>query len=113
MVKIYHNTRCTKSREGLKILEKSGKKFEVVKYLKDIPTKKELKEIIDLLGIKPEQLLRKNEKVWKENFKSKSLSDSQIVDAMIAYPKLIERPIVFNGKKAVIGRPPQNILKII
>ena len=113
MIKIYHNPRCTKSREGLEILEKSGKDFEIVKYLEDLPTKKELKATIDLLGIKAEQLLRKNEKIWQENFKGKTMSDSQIVDAMIAYPKLIERPIVVNGKRAVIGRPPQNILKII
>lgn len=113
MIKIYHNPRCTKSREGLEILEKSGKDFEVIKYLENIPNKKELNELIDLLGIKPEQLLRKNEKIWKENFKGKTLSDSEIVDAMIAHPKLIERPIVVSGKKAIIGRPPQNILKII
>lgn len=113
MIKIYHNPRCTKSREGLAILKKSGENFEVLKYLEDIPTKKELKEIIGLLGIKPEQLVRKNEAIWKENFKGKSLSDSQILDAMVLHPKLIERPIVINKNKAVIGRPPQNIQKII
>jgi len=113
MIKIYHNPRCTKSREGLEILEKSGKEFEVIKYLDDIPSKKKLKEIIGLLGIRPEQLVRKNETIWKENFKGKSLSDSEILDAMILHPKLIERPIVINKDKAVIGRPPQNIQKII
>lgn len=113
MIKIYHNPRCTKSREGLKILEKSGQNFEVIKYLEDIPSKKELKEIIRVLGIKPEQLLRKNEAIWKENFKGKTLSDDQVLDAMIQYPKLIERPIIINENKAVIGRPSQNILKII
>lgn len=113
MIRIYHNPRCTKSREGLELLEKSGKDFEVIKYLEDIPTKKELKEIIGLLGIEPEQLVRKNEAIWKENFKGKTLSDSQIIDAMIANPKLIERPIVINGKNAAIGRPTQNIQKII
>lgn len=113
MIKIYHNPRCTKSREGLGILEESGKDFEVIKYLEDIPTKKELKEIINLLGIKPEQLVRKNEAIWKDNFKGKSLSDSEILNAMISHPKLIERPIVINKDKAVIGRPPENIQKII
>lgn len=113
MIKIYHNPRCTKSREGLDILEKSAKDFQVVKYLEDIPTKKELKEIIDLLGIKPEQLVRKNEAIWKGNYKGKSLSDSEIIDAMISHPKLIERPIVINKDRAVIGRPPENIQKII
>ncbi|MFK5974153.1 MAG: arsenate reductase (glutaredoxin) [Flavobacteriaceae bacterium] len=113
MIKIYHNPRCTKSREGLAILEKSGQDFEVIKYLEDIPNKKELKEIIRVLGITAEQLLRKGEAIWKENFKGKALSDDDIVDAMIQYPKLIERPIVVNKNKAVIGRPPQDILKIL
>ena len=113
MIKIYHNPRCTKSREGLKILEESGQDFEVIKYLEDIPDNKELKEIIRILGITAEQLVRKNEAIWKENFKGKVLSDDDIVDAMVQYPKLIERPIVVNKNKAVIGRPPQDILKIL
>ena len=113
MIKIYHNPRCSNSREGLDILEKSGKNFEVIRYLEDIPTKKELKEIIDLLGIKPNQLVRKNETLWKERFKGQDLSDTQIIKILIENPRLIERPIVINGKKAVIGRPPLNILNII
>ena len=113
MIKIYHNPRCAKSREGLDILEKSGKDFEIVKYLENIPSKKELKEIIKFLGIKPEQLIRKKEAVWKENFKGKVLSDQELIEAMVSNPKLIERPIVIVGNKAVVGRPPQNILEII
>lgn len=109
MIKIYHNPRCRKSREGLEILENSGKKFEVIKYLEDIPTKEELRDIINCLDIKPINLVRKNEAIWKENFKSLSLSDEEIIDAMIAHPKLIERPIVVKNSKAVIGRPPTNI----
>lgn len=113
MLKIYHNPRCRKSREGLELLEKSGRDFTVVKYLEDIPTKKELQNIISLLGIAPEKLLRKNEAIWKEEYKGKSLSDDAIVDAMIKHPKLIERPIVINGNKATIGRPKENIEKIL
>ena len=113
MIKIYHNPRCKKSREGLEILERSGKEFQVIKYLEDVPTKKELKEIVKLLGVRPEQLLRKNEPIWKENFKGKTLTDSQIIDAMVAHPKLIERPIAINGNKAVIGRPPKKFLEIL
>lgn len=113
MIKIYHNPRCRKSREGLEILEKSGKDFEVVKYLEDIPSKEELKSVLDLLGISPEKLVRKNEAVWKENYRGKALTDDQILDAMIAHPKLIERPIVINDNKAVIGRPPENIKNIL
>ena len=113
MIKIYHNNRCSKSRCGLEILEKSGKAFEVVKYLDNIPSAKELKDIIKLLGIKPIQLVRKNEAIWKNNYKNKDLSDSEIIKAMVDNPKLIERPIIINGNKAVIGRPPELILDII
>ncbi|GAA4882497.1 arsenate reductase (glutaredoxin) [Flaviramulus aquimarinus] len=113
MIKIYHNNRCSKSRCGLELLEKSGKEFEVVKYLDNIPSAKELKDIINLLDIKPIQLVRKNETIWKANFKGKELNDAEIIKAMVENPKLIERPIVINGKKAVIGRPPENILDII
>ncbi|WP_422091522.1 arsenate reductase (glutaredoxin) [Tenacibaculum ovolyticum] len=113
MIKIYHNNRCSKSRCGLEILENSGKEFEVVKYLENIPTENELKEIINLLNITPIQLVRKNEKIWKEEFKGKELSDSDVIKAMVDNPKLIERPIIINDNKAVIGRPPENILEII
>ena len=113
MIKIYHNPRCRKSREGLEILEKSGKEFEVVKYLEDIPTKEELQTVLNLLGISAEKLVRKNEVIWKENYRGKLLSDEEIIDAMILHPKLIERPIVINGKMAVIGRPPDSIITIL
>lgn len=113
MIKIYHNSRCRKSREGLAFLENSGKKFEVVNYLEDIPTKDELKNIINCLDIKPINLVRKSEAIWKEKFKNMPLSDEEIIEAMIAYPKLIERPIIINGKSAVIGRPVTNIESII
>ena len=113
MIKIYHNPRCTKSRQGLAILENTGKDFEVVKYLDTIPSEKELTEIIQLLNIAPIDLVRKNEKIWKENYKGKELSDKEIILAMLQNPKLIERPIVINKNKAVIGRPSENILTII
>ena len=113
MISIYHNPRCSKSREGLAILEKSGKQFEVIKYLEDIPTYDELRNIITILGISVESLVRKNEIVWKEKFKGKRLSEEDILKAMISYPVLIERPIVVNGIKAVIGRPADRIKTII
>lgn len=112
MIKIYHNPRCRKSREGLAILENYGKEFEIIKYLEDAPTEKELAKIINLLGIKPIELIRKNEQIWKENYKNKSLSDREIIIAMVQNPKLIERPIVIKNDKAVIGRPPETILEI-
>ena len=113
MITIYHNPRCSKSREGLAILEESGKEHEVIKYLEDELSETDLKAVISKLGIKPINLIRKNEAIWKSEYKGKTLSDQQIIEAMLANPKLIERPIVINGKKAVVGRPPQMILNII
>lgn len=113
MIKIYHNPRCSKSREGLNILEDSGKEFEIVKYLDTVPSVSELESVLQLLNISPLELVRKNEAIWKENYKGKTLTDSEIIAAMVAHPKLIERPIVVNGKKAVIGRPPSDINNII
>lgn len=113
MIKIYHNPRCRKSREGLQILEDSGKEFEIIKYLDEIPTEEELSYIIKLLNINPIDLVRKNESIWKDNFKNKELTDNEIITTMVKNPKLIERPIVVNNTKAIVGRPPENIKKII
>ncbi|MGB0897593.1 MAG: arsenate reductase (glutaredoxin) [Flavobacteriaceae bacterium] len=113
MIKIYHNNRCSKSRCALEILEKSGNEFQIIKYLENTPTKKELLEVIKLLGITPLELIRKNEAIWKENFKGKSLTNEALVDAMLQFPKLIERPIVIHNNKAVICRPPEKILEIL
>jgi arsenate reductase len=113
MIKIYHNPRCRKSREGLAILENSEKEFEVVKYLEIVFSVKKITEIIHLLNITPIQLVRKTEKIWKENYRGKELSDADIIEAIIAHPKLIERPIIINKEKAVIGRPPEKINTII
>jgi arsenate reductase (glutaredoxin) len=113
IMKIYHNPRCRKSREGLQLLEESGKKFETVLYLENPPSTNEIKEIIKLLGIKPIELVRTGETDWKENFKGKGLTDDEIIKAMATYPKLIERPIVVKGDKAVVGRPPENIKSLM
>lgn len=113
MLKIYHNSRCRKSREGLEILENSGQDFEIVNYLENPPSKQELKDILTKLGLTPIQLIRKNEKVWKEDFKGKELSDDELLEAIIEHPKLIERPIVLKGDSAVLGRPPENILGLL
>jgi len=112
-MKIYHNPRCSKSRQGLAIVEASNLNFETIKYLETPISKEELTEIIKLLKIAPIDLVRKNEAVWKENYKGKNLSDSDIITAMIENPKLIERPIVINNGKAVIGRPPEIIKTIL
>ena len=113
MITIYHNPRCSKSREGLALLEESGEKFEVVKYLEEPINEKELNTIISKLGIKPIDLIRTNESIWKSEYKEKKLTDQQTIEAMVKYPKLIERPIVVNNNKAVIGRPKELILDII
>jgi arsenate reductase len=113
MITIYHNPRCGKSREGLSLLEKSGKEFEVIQYLKEVPTVEELKSILKLLGISPIELVRQKEEIWVQNFKDKTFSDEEIIKIMVENPILIERPIVINGKTATIGRPPEKILEIL
>jgi len=112
-MKIYHNPRCGKSREGLAILKESKLPFEIINYLETPLSKDELIEIIKLLGISPIDLVRKKEATWKENYKGKNLSDLEIITAMVENPKLIERPIVINNSKAVIGRPPEHIKSIL
>lgn len=113
MIQILHNARCGKSRDCLAFLTESGKEFKVIKYLETVPTFEELKEIISKLGIKPIDLVRKKEPIWLENFKNKTLSDTEVIEAMIANPILIERPIVINGEKAVIARPMENAKSIL
>jgi arsenate reductase len=113
MIKIYHNPRCRKSREGLAIVESSGKDFEIINYLEEVPSKNELRKVLDYLSLSPEQLVRKNEAIWKEKFKGENLSDDQIIDAMLEYPKLIERPIVIKKDRAVIGRPSEKIIELL
>lgn len=112
-MKIYHNPRCGKSREGLAILQESKLPFEIINYLETPLSSAELSEIIKLLGIPPIDLVRKNEAIWKENYKGRNLSDSEIITAMVKNPKLIERPIVINNGKAVIGRPPELIKSML
>ena len=113
MTKIFHNPRCGKSRSTLKLLEEKGESVEIVEYLKTNPSKKELTEIIDMLGIAPLELIRKGESIFKEQYKGKDLTDEEWIDAMIENPILIERPIVVKDGKAAIGRPPEQVLDIL
>ena len=113
-VKIYHNPRCGKSRDTLKLLEAQGIKPEIVEYLKTPPTEAELQDILNKLGIKPRELMRTKEKEYKENgLDDKSLSDSDLIAAMVRIPILIERPIVLANGKAAIGRPPEAVQAIL
>ena len=111
-MKIFHNPRCRKSRETLQLIEEKGIEPEIIEYLKTPPSKKELSDILDLLKIEPQQLLRKNEAIFKSDFKGKELSSEEWIEAMINNPKLIERPIVVKGGKAIIGRPPENVKEL-
>lgn len=111
-LKIFHNPRCGNSRKGLKILENARIEFEVIKYLEHPPTLQELESIIQKLAIKPIALVRVKESVWVENYKNKIMTDNQIIKAMLDNPILIERPIVYNDFKAVLGRPPEKIENI-
>lgn len=112
-MKIYHNPRCSKSRQGLEILKNANVDFEIIEYLKQPISAAEISTILTKLHLKPIDLVRTNESIWKENFKGKDLSDAAIIKAMVENPKLIERPIVINGDKAVIGRPPEIINSIL
>ena len=112
-MKIYHNPRCSKSRQTLALLQENGIDPEVILYLDKAPTTQELIALLNKLQLTPIQLVRKGEAIWKEKFKGKDLSDDDIINAMILNPKLIERPIVVKGDKAVLGRPPENVLQLI
>ncbi|MFZ4798294.1 MAG: arsenate reductase (glutaredoxin) [Bacteroidia bacterium] len=113
MITIYHNNRCSKSRDALAILTEKNIDFKVVDYLKNPPTTKDLETILKKLNLVPIDLIRKGEAVYKENFKGKTFNDSEWIQIMVTNPILIERPIIVNGDKAVVGRPPEKVLEII
>ncbi len=108
-MKIYHNPRCRKSREGVQYLIDKRLNFEIIDYSKDGITEKNLKSILNKLNISAIELVRKNEKIWKDNFIGKELKEEEIISILCKEPKLIERPIIVYDNKAVIGRPKENI----
>ncbi|AHW59947.1 arsenate reductase [Draconibacterium orientale] len=108
-MKIYHNPRCSKSRKGLQYLEDKGCKLEIIKYLDQGLTEKELSELIAKTGKKPFDFVRQHEQDYKEHYKGKVLSDEEWIKVLVENPKLLHRPIVVNGDKAVLGNPPENI----
>lgn len=113
MVQIYHNNRCSKSRETLDLIQQKGEQVEVIEYLKQGPGKAQLKDLLKKLDMKPEQIVRRGEPLYKEQFAGKSFSDEEWLDILVTNPILIERPIVVKGDKAVIGRPPENVLTLL
>jgi len=110
--KIYHNTRCSKIRQTLAILEKETSDFKIIEYLKNPLSFYEIKEIIEKLAIKPIELVRKNEEIWRDNYKGKEMTDIEIIKVMERNPKLIERPIVVNKKQGIISRPAEKALSL-
>ena len=112
-IQILHNSRCRKSRETLAIIEKNESEIEIVDYLNNPVSKHTLRDIIKKLGVKPIELIRKGESIWKEKFKDQDMNEEEIINCMIEYPKLIERPIVIKNNEAIIGRPPENVLKLL
>lgn len=113
-VTLYHNPRCSKSRQTLQLLEDNGVSPEVVLYLETPPSADEINGLLKKLGISARDLLRKGEDAYKDNnLKDTGLSDADLVAAMVKFPKLIERPIAVKGAKAVLGRPPENVLALV
>ncbi len=113
MITLYHNPRCRKSRETLELIQEKGETLKIKLYLKEPPTVKELREVLAKLGLRPLELIRKQEAVFKEKFKGKEFADDQWIDVMVAHPILIERPIAIKGNTALIGRPPSNVLELL
>jgi arsenate reductase len=112
-MELIHNPRCSKSRQALQILEENGHQINIREYLKEELSSEELKLILAKLNVEPQDILRKGEAVFKEKFKGKNFTNDEWVQIMIENPKLIERPILINGNKAVVGRPPENVLDIV
>ncbi|VTQ00568.1 arsenate reductase (glutaredoxin) [Sphingobacterium daejeonense] len=113
MIKIYHNNSCSKSRAAFELLKDKNLEFEIHEYLKNVPSKEELKEIIVLLNIKPFDLMRKNQSSFKEKYNQMILTDEEWIDVMLENPILIERPIVIKDGQAAIGRPIENIINLL
>ena len=112
-MKIYHNPRCSKSRETLSILQKKRIGIDIIRYLDTPLSIKEIKSILRKLDISPHKMIREEEDIWKKKNKNKSLSDEQIIQLMVDHPKIIERPIVINQNQGIIARPPEKVLTII
>ena len=113
MISIFHNNRCSKSRDSLALLTQQNIEIKVIDYLKNPPTEKQIKTLLKKLKMKPLELLRKSENLYKDNYKEINLSDDEWIELIAKNPILIERPIIVNGNKAVIGRPPEKVFEIL
>jgi len=112
-VRIYHNPRCSKSRETLKYINEKGVSVDIVEYLKHPPTKQELQSILKKLKMAPIDIVRVGELLWKEHYANRELSPEEVLDAIVKNPILLERPIVIDGDRAILGRPPENVLELL
>ena len=113
-VKIYHNPRCSKSRQTLQVLKEHDVEPEVIEYLKTPPDKSTIKQILQQLGLSPRELMRQKEAEYKENqLDDPNLTNDQLIEAMLKHPKLIERPIVITDKGVALGRPPEKVLEVL
>jgi len=113
VITIYHNPRCSKSRQTLALLQERGIVPDIIEYLSSPPSETELDQVLTKLGMEPADLLRKGEDEYKQHFKGRDLSRAEMISLMVQYPKVIERPIVVNNGKAAVGRPPESVLDIL
>lgn len=112
-VEVLHNPRCSKSREAVNYLTEKGHDVHVIQYLKDVPTRDELDMLLAKLNLRPHDIIRTGEQIYKERFKGKDFNDDEWKDIILEYPKLIERPIVVRGNKAVVGRPLGKVIELV
>ncbi len=113
MIKVYHNPRCGKSRNCLAFLEETATEYEIIKYLEQTPSYEELEDLLKKLDLNPIELVRQKEKIWIENYKNKTMSDQEIINAMVTNPILVERPILIKDDKAIIARDPEKLKSFI
>lgn len=111
-IRIYHNPRCSKSRSACALIAEKGLAAEVVEYLKTPPSREELRALLNKLGMKPSEIVRSGEAVFKERYAGRTLTEEEWLDALVENPVLIERPIVVSGDKAVVARPPEKVLEL-
>jgi arsenate reductase len=112
-IRIYYNPRCSKCRETVALVSDSAYAIDLIEYLVTPPGKEELRSLLQKLGMKPHELVRQGEEAFKQHYAGRTLSDEEWLDALVAYPILIERPIVVRGSKAVIARPPEKVLDLL
>lgn len=112
-IRIYYNPRCSKCRDTVALVTERGYATELIEYLVTPPGKEELRQLLQQLGMKPLELIRQGEEVFKQNYTGRTLSDEEWLEAMLAHPVLIERPVVVRGNKAVVARPPEKVLALL